>query len=214
MNIYSRFIIADNQDLSRAGLSFIIAQNYAEAEVKLVSTPEELELQLQQNSVVVFDLHAFPFQNQTQFAQLKASVPHCSWILFSNQLPEGLIQELSQDQSLSMVLKSSSQEEIRSALQCAIRGTRFLCHEVTNSLLSSRQQAQASSSLTSTELEVLKLIAYGKSVKEIAAYRHSSTHTISTHKKNIFRKLGINSVHDATKYALKENLIEMMEYYI
>jgi len=58
------------------------------------------------------------------------------------------------------------------------------------------------------------LIARGLSVKEIAAERISSTHTIITHKKNIFRKLGVNNVYEATKYALRAGLVEMVEYYI
>ena len=35
-----------------------------------------------------------------------------------------------------------------------------------------------------------------------------------THKKNIFRKLGVNNVYEATRYALRAGLVEMMEYYI
>jgi DNA-binding NarL/FixJ family response regulator len=68
--------------------------------------------------------------------------------------------------------------------------------------------------LTPSEIEILKLIARGKSAKEIAAERVSSIHTIITHKKNIFRKLEVNNVYEATKYALRAGLIEMVEYYI
>lgn len=68
--------------------------------------------------------------------------------------------------------------------------------------------------MTPSEIEILKLIARGKSVKEIAAERFSSVHTITTHKKNIFRKLGVNTIYEATKYALRAGIVEMMEYYI
>ena len=68
--------------------------------------------------------------------------------------------------------------------------------------------------MTPTEREVLRLIASGKTVKEIAALRNSSVHTIITHKKNLFRKLEVNNVYEATKYALKAGLIELVEYYI
>ena len=68
--------------------------------------------------------------------------------------------------------------------------------------------------LTPTEIEILKLIAHGKTVKEIATLRHSSIHTITTHKKNLFRKLEVTNVYEATKYALRAGLVEMMEYYI
>lgn len=68
--------------------------------------------------------------------------------------------------------------------------------------------------LTQTEIEILRLIAKGKSVKEIAAIRFSSIHTITTHKKNIFRKIHVNSVYEATRYAFRAGIAEMLEYYI
>jgi DNA-binding NarL/FixJ family response regulator len=51
-------------------------------------------------------------------------------------------------------------------------------------------------------------------VKEIAVERNSSIHTITTHKKNIFRKINVNTIYEATKYALRAGLVEMVEYYI
>ena len=44
--------------------------------------------------------------------------------------------------------------------------------------------------------------------------RHNSEYTITTHKKNIFGKLGVTNAHDATKYALRTGLIDLVEYYI
>lgn len=61
--------------------------------------------------------------------------------------------------------------------------------------------------LTKTEAEILRAIAQGKTTKEIADERFSSIHTITTHRKNIFRKLGIHTVHAAIKYALCANLV-------
>ena len=50
--------------------------------------------------------------------------------------------------------------------------------------------------------------------KEIAADRFSSVHTINSHRKNIFRKLGVNCVHDAIKYALRAGLVDESEFFI
>lgn len=57
--------------------------------------------------------------------------------------------------------------------------------------------------LTQTEKNILKEIALGKTTKEIAAEKNLSFHTINSHRKNIFRKLGVNNVHEATKYAMR-----------
>jgi DNA-binding NarL/FixJ family response regulator len=50
-------------------------------------------------------------------------------------------------------------------------------------------------------------------VKEIAAARNSSVHTIITHKKNIFRKIDVHNTYEATHYALRTGLI-VLDYYI
>jgi len=48
----------------------------------------------------------------------------------------------------------------------------------------------------------------------IAAERCSSVHTISTHRKNIFRKIGVNNLLEATKYAVQAGIVDVTEYYI
>ena len=70
------------------------------------------------------------------------------------------------------------------------------------------------SSLTVTECEILKLMALGKTTKEIAAERFLSVYTVMTHRKNIFRKLEVNNVYEATKYALRAGIVDAVEYYI
>ena len=70
------------------------------------------------------------------------------------------------------------------------------------------------SPLTVTEREILKLMALGKTTKEIAAERFLSVYTVMTHRKNIFRKLEVNNVHEATKYALRAGIVDVVEYYI
>ncbi len=64
-------------------------------------------------------------------------------------------------------------------------------------------------------LAFLNRINQGKlSDKDMAKYAFSSFHTVNTHRKNIFRKLGVNNVHEATKYALRAGLVDSAEYYI
>jgi DNA-binding NarL/FixJ family response regulator len=115
----------------------------------------------------------------------------------------------------SVVMKDCDKEEIEAALQYAVDSERFICHRITNLLLSKKVMAEKQDSiLTSTEQEILKLIALGRTTKEIASERFSSTHTIITHRKNIFRKLAVNNVHEATKYALRAGIVDSAEYYI
>ena len=78
----------------------------------------------------------------------------------------------------------------------------------------SRRETHSAVSLTKTEIEILKEIAQGRTTKEIALARFSSFHTVNTHRKNIFRKLNINTAYEATRYALRAGLIDSADYYI
>ena len=203
-------LLADNQDVTRLGLKTLVRIALRDASnltVKEVSRRAELVSELRANpqSVVVIDYTNF---------DLGRRFPQVMWVLFSEDLTERLIRRLSVEQQFSMILKDDSAQEIITALKCAVTGVRFLCHQVTNLLIAPQNTTEQDDPLTASEREVLRLIALGKSVKEVAVERNSSIHTITTHKKNIFRKIKVNTVYEATKYALRAGLVEMVEYCI
>ena len=181
-----------------------------------VTDKKELMLALVEcnDSVVILDYTLFDINGIEEFLIIEKRFPRVRWILFSNELSEDFIRRMSIARNIGMILKENSGEEIHSALMCTAHGERFLCHQITNLLIIGSDKPEIHSVLTVTEIDILKLIAHGKSVKEIALERTSSIHTIITHKKNIFRKLGVNNVYEATKYTLRAGLIEMVEYYI
>ena len=214
-------IIADNQDITRLGLKTLVRAALKEVEgleVKELSRRAELIAELKENpsAVVIIDYTLFDLGSTDELLNLSDRFPYALWVLFSDELTEGLIRRLSVEQQFSMILKDDSAQEIITALKCAITGVRFLCHQVTNLLLtpSPQQSIAERDQLTATEKEVLRLIALGKSVKEIAVERNSSIHTLTTHQQNLFRKINVNTIYEATKYALRAGLVEMVEYYI
>jgi len=81
-------------------------------------------------------------------------------------------------------------------------------------LIGKQSSAPVENVLTNTEKIILKEIALGKTTKEIAAERNLSFHTVNSHRKNIFRKLEVNNVHEATKYAMRAGIVDLAEYYI
>lgn len=214
-----QIILADNQDITRIGmrtLARVALKDVENLTVKELSRRAELIAELKENpsAVVVIDYTRFDLGSSDELLNLSERFPHSMWVLFSDSLTEQLIRRLSVELQFCMILKDDSAQEIITALKCAVTGVRFLCHQVTNLLLTPTTSRELDDPLTATEREVLRLIALGKSVKEIAAERNSSIHTITTHKKNIFRKIGVNTMYEATKYALRAGLVEMVEYYI
>lgn len=67
--------------------------------------------------------------------------------------------------------------------------------------------------ISEREKDIITLVAKGMTNKEIAAQLYISIHTVITHRKNISRKLGINSVSGITVYAILNKLIEMKDLY-
>ena len=72
--------------------------------------------------------------------------------------------------------------------------------------------SQNKDTLTDREIDVLKLLAVGKSNKEIADSLNISINTVITHRKNISHKTGIKSVSGLTIYAVVQNLISLDNY--
>ncbi len=213
-----RFIIADNQELSRYAVAQIV-RNYnlsVGVEAIGVSNASELRKELKQNdnAVVVIDIANFDLPRTEDLVILQGEHSKTSWIILAAEMTEFMVRRLSGWQCFSFVLKECRLEEIVSALRLAQTGERFICHQVMDILLTPQDKNQDTEQLTQTEIEVLRLTAQGRSVKEIASIRNSSTHTIISHKRNIFRKIGVNTSYEATMYAAKVGLVNLMEYYI
>lgn len=213
-------ILADKQDITRLGIKYVIGSIQSEVKqtvFKEVYSRKELEQRLEEYpcSIVVLDYALFDFDCINQLQSLIERLPNTHWVLFSNEMDEVFIRSLASENNVSILFKNSTERDLIQCLNYATRYERFLSQSVTNILLAalSRREEQHEK-LTSAEVEVLKLIAHGKSVKEIATIRISSVHTITTHKKNIFRKLNVNTVYAATKYAIRNGLVDPIEYYI
>lgn len=212
------FILADNQDITRAGLEHFVSHLTVGASVSRASNKRELLAELSRDigsaPVVVLDYTLFDLNGVEDLLVIARRYPRSRWLLFSHELSENFIRQVVMERNIGVLLKECAGDEIVAALRCSLRGERYLCHQIANMLASNPYRRDVPTDLTATELEVLRLIARGKTVKEIAAIRVSSIHTIITHKKNIFRKLEVNNIYEATKFALRAGLVEMMEYYI
>lgn len=213
-------ILADNQDISRVGIQFILQSHYENTEIQIVDHKKDLLNCLSNNleSFVILDYTLFDFESVNELVFLQSRFPHVDWLLFSNELSDDFIRTLLfNTDSYSILLKDCSLDEISRGIRESIKGNRFICNLVSNILLDNSKsisQHSAKQILTPTEQAILKEMALGKTTKEIATMRHVSAHTIMTHRKNIFRKIEVNNVHEATKYAMRAGIVDMAEYYI
>jgi DNA-binding NarL/FixJ family response regulator len=210
------FIIADNQELTRFALESLLQKDEENAVYRAFDKAGLVELLREHESaVVLLDYTLFDFTDEDQLLIVAERFSLSDWILISDELtPQFIRHVIYSSHQFSVVYKDGPMSEIREALQAVSRHTRFLSQRVLETIITQQQDDETPSILTTTEMEIVKAIAQGKTTKEIAAERFSSIHTVTTHRKNIVRKLGINTAHEAVKYALRAGLIDASEFYI
>jgi Response regulator containing a CheY-like receiver domain and an HTH DNA-binding domain len=211
-------ILADNQFVTREGLLSILKRVGVERVVQ-VETMVQLqeELRTYPDAIVVLDYALFDFSSMQQMLNVKSSAKDSAWLLFSAELGEPFLRYvLLTDPTVSVVMKNDSEEEIMAALQNTACNASYVCDSVEQILQNEGLQSTDISivNLTATEKIILHEISKGKTTKEIAYEKNLSFHTVNSHRKNIFRKLDINNVHEAVKYAIRAGIFDIAEYYI
>lgn len=210
------YIIADNQELTAFAEEQMLRGNLSNKVLRASNKAELVEL-LKQNEhvVVLLDYTLFDFSDEESLLIVSERFDLTRWVLISDELSEKFLRRIIYaSHRFSVVFKDMPLKAIREAVSYAARNERFICQRATETLLVRQQESHEELVLTATEVEIVKAIAQGKTTKEIAAERFSSIHTINTHRKNIFHKLGINTAHEAIKYALRAGLIDPSEFYI
>ena len=210
------YIIADNQELTSFALQSLLQKDEENIVYRafdkdgLVALLKEHE-----NAVVMLDYTLLDLADEDQLLIIAERFSLSEWILISDDLtPQFIRRVVYSSHQFSVVFKDSPLSEIREAISAVNRHTRYLSQRALETIIIQQQEEDTPSILTTTEMEIVKAIALGKTTKEIATERFSSIHTITTHRKNIFRKLGINTAHEAVKYALRAGLIDPSEFYI
>ncbi len=109
------------------------------------------------------------------------------------------------------LFKECDESEIINAVKFAKKGDRFFCNRVLDILVDTRRQENdpdcLPTRLSKRELEIVEQIVQGGTANEIAAKLCLSTHTVTTHRKNIFRKLGVRSTTELVRHAMSAALV-------
>lgn len=210
-------IIADNQDITQAGMAYVLSKR-DNISCRVARDKSELILLLNDcpEAVVILDYTLFDISSESDLLNIGQRFPLAHLILWSEELSVDFIRHLvNASNRISVLMKDAKMAEIEQCLDYVLQGQRFLCQHATNMILAPTVSVDNETvALTKTETEILKEIALGATTREIAEKRFSSFHTVNTHRKNIFRKLGVNNVHEAIRYAMRSGLVDAAEYYI
>jgi DNA-binding NarL/FixJ family response regulator len=112
-----------------------------------------------------------------------------------------------------LVLKSDAARDLVRAVQSVERDQHFLSPAVTSLIVGHLAKTSAArpspGNVTARELEVLKLLALGRSSKEVATELGISVKTVDAHRANIMRKLELRTYSDLIQFAIRHKLIEI-----
>jgi DNA-binding NarL/FixJ family response regulator len=191
---------------------------HSDYEVSFAGTKSELINFLigHPDSLVIMDYTLSDLNSADGLLNIGARFQNTHWILFSEKLNLQFLKRVVLcNNTFSVVLKTSDLQEIETALLYAFENSPFVCSQI-NDLLSMANHDPADNNelLTITEKEILKEIVLGNATKEIAAKRNISVHTVTTHRKNIYRKLDVNNTQEASRYALRAGIVDASDYYI
>jgi DNA-binding NarL/FixJ family response regulator len=207
-----RILLADDHKLVAEGIKRILEFDFDV--VGMVENGRELVERARQlhPEAIVVDI-GMPLLNGIEAArQIRKSAPEIKIIFLSMHDDPDIVKRCFAVGGMAYVLKRSAPSELRFAVQEALSGRQYLTSHVTRQVLEpflsdSNETKASKQTLTPRQVEVLQLIAEGKSVKEIASILNIATRTAEFHKTSIMRSLGLHTTAELTKYAIAKGIV-------
>jgi DNA-binding NarL/FixJ family response regulator len=212
-----RIFLAEDHETVREGLKMIVnaqpdMEVIGEAGDGLSAVAQAEELQ---PDIVVMDVSMPRLNGLKATGKLKQCCPQVKVLTLTRHMDDGYLQQLLRAGVSGYVLKQSPAAELIQAIRAVASGGKYLDPTVAGKVMgnySSKQSASLSGGghgdLSDREAEVLRLIAWGHSNKEIAARLELSVKTVEVHKANAMRKLGARSRIDIVRFALLQGWLE------
>jgi DNA-binding NarL/FixJ family response regulator len=205
----ARVLLADDHTMVAQGLASLLRDDF-----DLVGTVGDGKAlidaaQRLQPDVIVADLAMPVMDGLEALHRLKAARLDAKVILLTMHADAQLATEALRAGASGYVLKHAAGEELITAMQEVLQGRTYLTPLIANDVITSLMapEKQASVTLTPRQREVLRLIAEGRRMKEIAATLQLSTRTVETHKYDMMRALGVQSTAELVRYAIHLGLV-------
>ncbi|MBU7320772.1 response regulator [Paenibacillus oleatilyticus] len=209
-----KVLLVDDHEMVRIGLAAVLS---TEDDIEVVGEAsggqEGIRLALEYKpDVVLMDLVMEGMDGIETTRRLLQQHPECKVIVLTSFIDDEKIYPVIEAGAFSYLLKTSRAAEIAQAIRSAIKGQSVLESQVASKLMNRfrgpKQAAQPHEELTEREMEVLRLIAAGKSNQDVADELFIGVKTVKFHVTNILAKLGVEDRTQAAIYAYKHGLVE------
>ena len=208
-----RILLADDRIIARRGLRALIetCQNFhvcAEA----CNGREAIELAINHKpDVAILDISLPIVDGIEATRQIRKETPATEVMIFTLQDAEDKIRDVLDAGARGYIFKSEADEQIVKAIEALARHRAFFSSQLSETLFDNFVDRQVSGNhsmaLTAREREVVRLIAEGKSNKNIAYLLDISVKTVETHRSASMRKLEVHSTAQLVRYAIRCRLI-------
>lgn len=145
--------------------------------------------------------------------QIQKQEPDAKVLAFSGYSEKRYVSGMLQAGASGYLLKKTSVSDLMNGIRAVHHGHKHLSPQLIDPLIEDYvdhlMNHPEAPTLTPSEKEVLQLIAEGKSNEEIAAIRNVTAKTIGTHRQHLMDKLGLHSIPELVKYAIREGLTSL-----
>jgi DNA-binding NarL/FixJ family response regulator len=211
-----RILIAEDHALLREGLRALLS---SDPDIEVVGEAADGREAIRLTgtlapNLVLMDL-SMPGTNGTEaITEIKKRYPSTRMLVLTVHKTEEYIRDTLQAGADGYVLKDATYTELMIAVKNVLSGKTYLSPDVSRHVvtgyLGGRSQGPATAweSLTHRERGVLKLIAEGRTNKDIADYMCVSVKTVEKHRSNLMKKLDLHNAAALTGFAIEKGLIE------
>lgn len=212
-----RILLADDHDVVRRGLKTLL-QEHADWEVcgEAVRGREAVDLAREmQPDIAIVDLMMPDLNGLETTRQIRRVSALTQVLIFTMHHNESLVHDVLEAGARGYLLKSDAERQIITAVEALLKRQPYFSSQVSETVLegflrSGRHtgDADAAPRLTPREREVIQLLAEGYRNKKIAQTLGISVKTVETHRTTLMRKIGVKSIVDLVRYAVRNQLTE------
>jgi NarL family two-component system response regulator LiaR len=206
-----RIVIVDDHEIVREGLRALFLGQRDFEIVGEAGNGEEAEAVCRKYrpDVVLLDLRMPKVGGAEGIARIKAVSPSTNILVLTSYLDPGIVKEMLRAGALGFMLKDVSRNELLDAIRSTADGKPVLHADAQAQLVSEvsgKVEYSPIDDLTSRELDILRLIASGRSNKEIAGDLTLTEGTVKGYVSNVLAKLGVQDRTQAALLAVREGL--------
>ncbi|HEX4783173.1 MAG TPA: response regulator transcription factor [Candidatus Sulfotelmatobacter sp.] len=222
-----RILIADDHEVARHGIRALLESHTGWevcAEAKDGREAVEMASSITPD-LILLDI-GMPNLNGLEAArQILASSPNTAILILTMHDSEQVVREVLRAGARGFLLKSDAGRDLVAAVEALQSNRTFFTTRVSQMVLEGyldrdgadgqaeeskeKKEDPTTAILTSREREVIQLLAEGKTSKEVAVALRLSVKTAETHRTNLMRKLGLHSVADLTRYAVRNGIVQV-----